>query len=122
MRLTRRGRRTNTNHKPRELANIEFPEISMIFDSRTRLERSFDGKNFTVLMSGVDGWKNSPSQYEYEITLSLKEIRSLLSWPFDSLPKEFPGGREISDAEKKLWNTLFDQWEKRIRALGRKRK
>ena len=123
MRLTRRGFRKNQNREPQELANKEFPEALPLHSSYRlpeNVERSFNGKDFTLRIHGGDGRENSTDQYQYEITLSLKEIRFLLSRPFNSIAKDFPGGQEISKAEKQLWNTLFDQWEKRLRALARR--
>ena len=121
MRLSRRGHRMNTNREPRELANKEFPDHPLRAIPEG-VERSFDGKKFSLRIHGGDGIEDSQSQYEYEITLTLKEVRNLLSHSLRSFYPDFPGSIEISNAERKLWNTLFDQWEKRIRALARREK
>lgn len=128
MRLTRKAFNQNTNHEPRELANKAFPDAppSLFLPGlRERVDLSFDGKEFSLCILGVDGIRNiqnSRNEYKYEIILTLKEVRSLLSRSLKDYYPDFPGSREISDAERKLWNTLFDQWEKRIRALARREK
>ena len=118
MRLTRRAHNTNTNHEPRELANKEF---SSTFEHiQTNVKYSFDGKNFALRMLGVDGIKNSTDEYEYEITLTLKEVRTLLSHSLDrQFYPYFPGGSVVSRAEGKLWHTLFNQWAERVREIAR---
>ena len=126
MRLTRKAFNQNTNHEPRPLANKAFLDPGVPWAGlREGVELSFDGKEFSLCILGSDGIKspeNERHEYRYEIILTLKEVRSLLSRSLMHNYPNFPGSREISGGERKLWNTLFDQWEKRIRALARREK
>ena len=116
MRLSRRGYYQNTNHEPRKLADKDLSDREFGI-----VQYSFGGREFTLGIRGGDGIENSQSTYWYEITLTLKEMRILLSRSLSSPYWHFPGGQEISGAERELWGTLFDLWEKRLKKLARKR-
>ena len=129
MRLTRKAVKQNTKHEPRILANKkEFygPGVDWSWFCSEKIALSFDGKEFSLCILGKDGIESSENKkhdYKYEIILTLKEVRLLLSRSLQHYHRtDFPGSREISADERKLWNTLFDQWEKRIRALARRGK
>ena len=122
MRLSRLGYRNYTNRKPRPLAEAdEMVSGNPYPPSHLKAGCSFDGREFSLRIRGGDGNEESRSTYWYEITLTLKEMRTLLSHSLSSPYWDFPGGREISGAERELWGTLFDLWEKRLKKLVRKR-
>ena len=120
MRLSRRGYGNFTNREFVSLADEELPDRTS-----GSVEYSYT-KAFSLRIRGTDGGKGSirkdgslslPSEYWYEITLTPRDVKMLLSKSLEN-----PHYTEkMPDSEKKLWEVLLDLWEKRLKRQGRKR-
>lgn len=88
------------------LGSKELPESGSVAGE---VHCSFDGKEFSLGIRGHVG----DQPHWYTLTLTLKEVRVLLS---RSLEDYWGKDEEIPDAEKTLWKTFFELWEKRIEA------
>lgn len=112
MRLSKRGYYSDHGESP--LADKELPEDSSLSGMRD-CSFGFDGREFILGIRGSDG----DNTYWYALTLTPREVRVLLSKSLEDA--YYQRDEEMPDAEKELWGTIFDLWEKRLKKLARKR-
>ena len=70
---------------------------------------SFDGSEFSLEICGFDGRQD----HWYTLRLTPREVRVLLSKSLEDAWWRDEQG-QIPDAERALWRTFFELWEKRI--------